>query len=200
MAPCHVVNDLLAGASHLCSYGCGIRGIARVHLPESYFLPSITGRPCIAHICARAIESLRFRSRTSTHTHTHMSCVKLRTVRQRRANYVSFFFFPIGEKKISFLREICKIHSTIVRKKGNRSERGREGGDIVAPVDRYPSATNHHKAQYKCSALVLLGYLSKHAANISFFTPLSSYYSPIFFPLFFPFFLFRETLFCYTHS
>lgn len=121
-----MVNDLLAGASHLCPYDCGIRGIARVHLPESYSLPSITGQPCIAHICARAIESLRFRPAPP---------------RARAVNcaYVSLFFSLIGEKKESILswRNLSsKIHSFensdgVVRKKGNRSERGR--GDIVPP-------------------------------------------------------------------
>lgn len=92
---CHVVNDLLA-RRHLCvPHGSGIRGIARVHLPESYsLLPSITGQPCIAHICARAfrISSFSFP----------------RAVRQ-----LCFFPLPSERKKeISFLREISssKIH------------------------------------------------------------------------------------------
>lgn len=102
----------------MCPYGSGIRGIARVHLPESYFLPSITGQPCIAHICARAfrISSFSFP----------------RAVRQ-----LCFFPLPSERKKeISFLREISstKIHlfeNSFV--KGEIDRKGGEG-DIVSPL------------------------------------------------------------------
>lgn len=73
---CHVVNDLFGHAKTVVP--SGMRGIARVHLPESYFLPSITGRCCIAYLCpygsagtralscTRAIESpTRSRLRTT---------------------------------------------------------------------------------------------------------------------------------------
>lgn len=98
-----------------------------------------------------------------------------RTGCELRVNYVSLFFSLIGEKKESILswRNLSsKIHSFensdgVVRKKGNRSERGR--GDIVSPSRSPPSsATNHHKARYKCSALVLLGYLSNISSSITF--------------------------------
>lgn len=66
-----------------------------------------------------------------------------RTGCELRVNYVSLFFSLIGEKKENILSSrnlSSKIHSFensdgVVRKKGNRSERGR--GDIV-PLSRSP--------------------------------------------------------------
>lgn len=139
----------------MCPYGSGIRGIARVHLPESYsLLPSITGQPCIAHICARAfrISSFSFP----------------RAVRQ-----LCFFPLPSERKKeISFLREISssKIH-LFVKSIG-------KGGRVISSLPFQQTATNHRKARYKRSALVLLGYLSKHAANISSSITFSTYLLP----------------------
>lgn len=62
-----------------------------------------------------------------------------RTSCELRVNYVSLFFSLIGEKKENIFSSrnlSSKIHSFensdgVVRKKGNRSERGR--GDIVPP-------------------------------------------------------------------
>lgn len=128
----------------MCPYGSGIRGIARVHLPESYsLLPSITGQPCIAHICARAfrISSFSFP----------------RAVRQ-----LCFFPLPSERKKeISFLREISSSKIHLLGKSIGK------GGRVISSLPFQQTATNHRKARYKRSALVLLGYLSKHAANIS---------------------------------
>lgn len=107
-ASCHVANDLSAGARRPMA---GIRGIARVHLPESYFLPSITGRRCIAHICdPRATTPLSAPSRSNlpprvSTRDTRTSCVKLRARidarvslrrRQRKGNS-----FSDSRKKIS---------------------------------------------------------------------------------------------------
>lgn len=141
----------------------GIRGIARVHLPESYSLPSITGQPCIAHICARAIESLRFRPAPP----------RARAVNCASTTFLSSSLWLARKKRISFLREICRvkfIRSKIRTGSFVKREIDRKGGGAISspPVDRHPSATNHHKARYKCSALVLLGYLSNISSSITF--------------------------------
>lgn len=97
-----------------------------------------------------------------------------RTSCELRVNYVSLFFSLIGEKKESIL-SWRNLSSKFVRSKirtGSfvKREIDRKGGGAISssPVDRHPSATNHHKARYKCSALVLLGYLSNISSSITF--------------------------------
>lgn len=142
----------------MCPYGSGIRGIARVHLPESYFLlPSITGQPCIAHICARAfrISSFSFP----------------RAVRQ-----LCFFPLPSERKKEIFFEKFRRVKFICSKiRSWNRSERG-GGWYRLSPSSRLPQIT----AKRDINVQLWFYLVIYRSTRLTFLPPLL--FRPIFFP------------------